>query len=315
MDELKKNIAENYHQFDVLQLIDIIRENFPHENVFFETDPSLAFPPSDVSSIDVSGAQQMTIRLPMMNLLGITTTLPIGLTDYANRDRKGSEPLQAFLSIIQNRIHYLWIGALRKYNIWRGGGGPAMQIFERLSARSLEQFEDYNLCWLSAFSRRVRSADDLRRVVQSMWKGIPVRIEENVGRWTTVETRRPLGYKQRLGKCAIVIGSKIFDRTSKIRISLGPVDINTYKSLLPNLSNNRLLKNVLSLYINEPLICELEVSCYQRDLDSAALEGSSTCRSKDVEGLGRTMRLGRGGDHGGKVHRYRTIILEKFGGS
>jgi type VI secretion system protein ImpH len=307
VDDLKKKLAEDYHQFDVLQLIDIIHELFSGEDIFFETDSSLAFPPSDVSSLNIRHPQQISISLPMMNLLGITTPtpLPIGLADYANRDRKGSAALQSFLSIMQNRIHHLLVEAMRKYNIWRDAGSPAMRLFEKLTARSLEQFEGYDLFWLSAFSNKTRSADTLKRIIQSIWKDIPVSIEENVGRWTTVENRRPLGRDLHLGRSAIVIGSKIFDRTAKFRISLGPVDINTYKSLLPGLSNNCLLKNILSRYINKSLICELEVLCYQRDLDLATLEESSSL-PQEVGGLGRTMRLGRSEDDA--VHSYRTVI-------
>lgn len=315
VDNLQKYITENYHQFDILQLIDIVRELFSSEKVLFETDPSFAFPPSDVSALDISDPRQVKIRLPMANLLGITTPLPIGITDYVNRDRKNSEPLQAFFSIMQNRIHRMWIDALRKYKVWREAGNPAMQIFEKMSARSLEHFEDYDLFWLSAFSRRTRSADDLKRIISSIWKDIPVRIEENVGRWTTVENRRPLGHGLRLSKCAVVVGSKVFDRTAKIRISLGPVDINTYKSFLPNLSNYRLLKNILSQYINEPLICELEISCYQCDFDMARLgsgEAGGSDKSKNSVELGRTMILGRRRNLDNTIHRYRTVIFEKF---
>jgi type VI secretion system protein ImpH len=312
VDDLNENITENYYRFDVLQLLDILREDFSNKRVFFETDPSLAFPPSDISSININDPKLAKVRLPMMNLLGITTPLPIGLTDYATRDRSGSGSLHAFLSIMQNRIHHLWIDVLRKYKIWRDAGNPAMKIFEKLAARSLEDFEVYDLFWLSAFSCKTRSSDGLKRIIQSIWKDIPVRIEENIGRWTTVENRRPLSHGMRLGGCAIVVGSKVFDRTAKFRISLGPVDVDTYTSLLPHSSNYRLLKNILSLYINEPLICELEVSCCQRDLDLARINGPSG-KSNGVGGLGRTMVLGRGGD-GGKdeVHCYRTVVFEKF---
>jgi len=310
IDNQKENIVDNYHRFDVLQLLDILQEEFSDVNIFFETDPSFAFPSSDIGAVKINNPRQAAISLPMMNLLGITTPLPIGVSDYAGRERKGSEPLKAFLSIMQNRIHHLWIDALRKYKIWRNAGNPAMQIFERLSARALEQFEDYDLFWLSAFSRSTRSAGDLKRIIKSIWKEIPVRIEENVGRWTAVENRRPLSRGLRLGSCAVV-GSKVFDRTAKFRISLGPVDIDTYKSLLPNLSNNRLLKNILSLYVNEPLICELEVTCYRRNLDPARLGEDPA--SQKTGGLGRTVILGRRGDEDNTVHRYRTIIFEKFG--
>jgi len=310
VDDLNENITENYYMFDVLQLLDIIREN-SNKRVFFEADPSFVFPPSDINAINTNDPKQVTVRLPMMNLLGITTPLPIGLTDYAIRDRKGSGPLSAFLSIMQNRIHHLWLDALRKYKIWRDAGNPAMHIFEKLSARLLDRFEVYDLFWLSAFSRKTRSADDLKRIIRSIWTNIPIQIEENVGRWTTVENRRPLSHGLRLGGCAVVVGSKVFDRTAKFRISLGPVDIDTYTSLLPHSGNYQLLKNILDLYINEPLICELEVSCYQRDLDLARL-GGSLSKPQNTGGLGRTTVLGRGAGGGDKIHRYRTVIFEKF---
>ena len=310
MENKNKTVAENFHRFDLLQLLDIIGEDFSDENIFFETDPSFAFPSSDVGAVDISDPRKATIRLPMMNLLGITTPLPIGLSDYAGRDRKGSEPLQAFLSIMQNRIHHLWIDALRKYKIWRGAEAPAMRIFEKLSARPLEQFEEYDPFWLSAFSSSTRSADSLKRIIQSIWKNTTVRVVENIGRWTAVENRRPLGGGVRLSGSAAVIGSKVFDLTAKFRVSIGPADIDTYKSLLPDLSGSRLLKNILSLYINEPLICELEVSCRRRNLDLARL-GENHANQK-IGGLGRTITLGRQGDEDDTIHSYRTVIFEKF---
>jgi predicted component of type VI protein secretion system len=116
-----------------------------------------------------------------------------------------------------------------------------------------------------------------------------------------------------LSKCTVVIGSKVFDRTAKIRISLGPVDSNTYKSFLPGLSNYRLLKNILSQYINEPLICELEISCYRGDFDLAGLgSGGVPDKSNGVGGLGRTMILSRCRGEDNTIHRYRTDIFEKF---
>jgi predicted component of type VI protein secretion system len=122
-----------------------------------------------------------------------------------------------------------------------------------------------------------------------------------------------LGRELRLGGCAVVIGSMVFDRTAKFRISLGPLDIDTYRSLLPDLNNYLLLRNILCAYINEPLICELEISCYLRDLDPARLAESSN-KPEKTGGLGRTTVLGRKRDGNGddEIHRYRTIIFEKF---
>jgi type VI secretion system protein ImpH len=121
-----------------------------------------------------------------------------------------------------------------------------------------------------------------------------------------VENRYSLGRGLRLGRCA-AIGSKVFDRTAKFRVSLGPLKVNTYKSLLPNSSNSQLLTNIIYLYINEPLICELELVCYQRDLDPTRLGGASD-EPKDGGGVGRTVVLGRYRREDDRVHRYRTTI-------
>jgi type VI secretion system protein ImpH len=319
--DLASWVEENFYQFDMVQLVEVIREildrtsgdvydnahNDIHHDIsndsprnpriFFEADPSLAFPPGDVSFVKI-GKSQATARLPVLNILGASSPLPVWFLDYVCKGGHGADSLQNFLSIMQNRLHKLWVDAHLKYNIWSDNGNPAKRIFEKMSARSLGQFEDYDLFCLGAFSGRAKSADGLKLLIKSIWKDIPVRIEENIGRWTPVENLRPLGRGPRLGINAAA-GSKIYDCASKFRVSLNAIDIDTYKTFMPDEYNCTLLKKIIRLYIDEPLICELEITCNQRDLEPARI---GEC------GLGRTAALGRAGGGDAGIHRYRTVF-------
>jgi type VI secretion system protein ImpH len=288
--DLAREIEYKPYSYDMTQLVKIIEDVFGE--IFFEVDPSLAFPPSDVSFVKID-KRQVTVRLSMMNILGASSPLPIWFSDYVCRGGAGAEVLRDFLSILQNRLHAMWVRAHLKYNLWSDNANTAKWIFEKMSARRLEQFENGDLFLLGAFSRRVKSVDGLKQIIKSVWKDIPVTIIENIGRWTSIQNRYPLGHNIRLGVGA-VIGSKVYDRTAKFRISLGPLDIDTYKSFLPDGHNYQLLKNMICLYIDEPLICEVEIICRRCHFNPAQIGKS---------GLGRMVILGNGGDD---IHRYRT---------
>ena len=337
-------LEEGFYSFDVLQLVNVINEVLEGGNngsdggngnsggIFFEADPSLAFPPGDVGFVEISGCgnnchngndnsggnnchgdsyhcnnndnvcvRQATVRLPVMNLLGSSSPLPMKFSDYIARGKPDAGMYRDFLSMMQNRVHTLWIDAHRKYALWNNGGSVAKSIFQSMSALTAEQvrFFDGALARFGAFARGARSASGLKELLRSIWKDIPVRVEENVGRWTSVDNARPIGGGFRLGRCAA--GTKVFDRTSKFRVSLGPLDYGTYKTFLPGEGNRQFLQKILSLYLNEPLICELEISCRQSDLAPARTGGEPEGR------LGRTTALGRPAEDG-RVHRYSRSI-------
>ena len=312
-DNLIDELENNFYAFDAAQLIEVLREvcsSAPDDvsgdvsntrgQIYYESDPSLAFPPGDAGRVKVNG-NRAAVCLSPAGLLGSTTPLPAWFSDYVCRGGAGAEPLRRFLSIMQNRLHTLWVSAYTEYSLWHGGGNAARMIFERLSARSLDAFDVYDFFWLQAFSRRARSTANLTSLIKSVvCKDISVHIEENVGRWTKVENRRALGKNLRLDSRAAA-GEKIFDRTAKFRVRLGPSDFNTYITLLPNARNNQLLKNIILMYINEPLICELEISCKIQDLKQAQLGEQSNK-------LGRTMLMGKSKNGDTKIHRYRIII-------
>ncbi len=129
---------------------------------------------------------------------------------------------------------------------------------------------------------------------------IHINIEENAGRYAAVSNTQPLGGATRLGRNAFV-GTSVYDRTAKFIITIGPLDFRTYESFMPGESNCLLIKEILSLYINEPVICEVSVTCKLCDLPRARLgRGEAGGGNK----IGRTAALGTkdAGDRDGRPY-------------
>jgi len=315
-DGLINLLERECYSFDIPQLVNVIKEILEDVDggnsgnggnigrIFFESDPSLAFPPSDIGFVEICGAKQATVRLPVMNLLGSSSPLPMKFSDYITRGKPDAGMYRDFLSMMQNRIHTLWLDAQRKYALWSNSGEVARSIFESMAALTAEQVEFFDgaLAHLGAFARGTRSASGLKQLLQSIWKDIQVRVDENVGRWTSVDNAAPLGRGPRLGRCAA--GDKVFDRTSKFRVSLGPLEYDVYKTFLPGEENCQFLQKIITLYLNEPLICELEISCRQSDLAHARIGGKEPREGS----LGRTAALGKLAGEDERVCRYRVVV-------
>jgi len=279
-------IEREYYTFDIEQLVDVINEIFDdggggRGRVFFEADPSLAFPSSDISSVSIDAREGLAVvTLPVMNLLGVSSPLPIKFSDYITRDSPDADFYRDFLSIMQNRLHGLWLDAQRKYAHWGAAASVAGAVFE---------------------SMRAGGSASLKLLIRSAWSGIAVSVEENVERWALADNVRALGDGLRLGRNAIA-GTRVMDRTSKFRVSLGPLEFEMYRTFLPGEGNyTRLQGMVASCLRGELLVCELEVLCRQGSLSPART--GEVCEGR----LGRTMRLG-GPAADGRVHRYRVLL-------
>jgi len=305
--ELIETLEREFYSFDALQLVAVIEELLEDGGrIFFEADPDMSFPPSDAGYVKIDGGA--TVRLPIMNLLGSSSPLPAEFSDRIARGGRGAEMRTEFLSVMQNRLHALWIDACRgafrdastplrdastplsgPERSRRAGIPPVEKIFKFMTGLPTDKtgFFGSAPCGLWHLSNRTRSAQGLKELLYAAFGGIPIIIEENVGRYASVSNAKPLGGAARLGRNAFA-GTRVYDETAKFRLILGPLDRRTYESFMPGGSAARLLDEILSVYLNEPVICELSVACLIRDLPGARLgaEGSGGT-------LGRTAALGK----------------------
>lgn len=218
--------------------------------------PDLGFAPASLASAvreAPSGRTRLDVRF--FGLWGPNGPLPLHLTAQA-RERllNHKDPtLARFADLFHHRLLLLfyraWAQAQPAVQLDRpaqdrfadfvgaliGVGGPAW--------RGRDAAPDHaRLAFAGVLSRQVRNADGLAHLLSGFLQR-PVRVEPFAGQWMALPNAersrlggRFLGRSQRatalLGSGA-VLGSAVFDRQHHMRIHIGPLDLQTFKSLLP----------------------------------------------------------------------------------
>jgi type VI secretion system protein ImpH len=117
----------------------------------------------------------------------------------------------------------------------------------------------------------------LRAVIRS-YVGVPVRVQQFVGRWRDLEpedTTR-LGRRQQsnvLGENA-VLGTRVWDQSGAIRVTLGPLTAAQYRDLLPNGTALAPLRDLVRLYVGPALDVSYQLVLRASETPSARLDGS-----------------------------------------
>jgi type VI secretion system protein ImpH len=137
-------------------------------------------------------------------------------------------------------------------------------------------------------SGHVRNREGLEALLGQVLD-VPVRVVENVGRWTTLRQRPGIGgsagRRLQLGRGGVV-GGRVFDVAGKFRVVLGPLDLTTYQALRPDGPKARLLRAAVALYLHDALDYDVELRLDPSEMTPATL---SDRRSR----VGSTARLGR----------------------
>lgn len=127
--------------------------------------------------------------------------------------------------------------------------------------------------YVAAIRGRPRSAQWFARVVEDYFK-VPARTTEFVGQWMSVPPaeRTRLGLKHAaLGKSALC-GGQVWDRQSRIRLTLGPMRKNRLLEMLPGAPGHRNLARLFRLMQGLAYDCEVRLILDRRDITGAWLQ-------------------------------------------
>jgi type VI secretion system protein ImpH len=116
-----------------------------------------------------------------------------------------------------------------------------------------------------------------------------VEIREFVGSWIDLEAddRARLGGRSMCLGRTTILGRRIFDRTGKFHVQLGPVPYEVMRRLLPGGDLNQRLYAVVKLVTARPEECEAEITVAADDAPGLRLTRGAR------QGLGRDTWLGR----------------------
>lgn len=292
-----------FNFFQVVRLLEILEPDAPgpgetneRERIELLPSPALVFPPTDVKRIERLDAGRIRLRVTFHGLYGIDSPLPYYFYERLATEAPETDTLREFLDIFNHRFYAFLYRAWKKYrpalHHRPDGSDAASRRFLALTGLGTPHAADevpgppLRLAALAGLmGPRTRNAAGLEALVRDVFDGVPVRVIENVGRWVPMPTRQGLGGRLRLGENTTV-GERVYDRSGKFRLCLGPMDVEQYLAFLPGGDEAKALARLVRLYAPDPLDFDVELRIRSEDLPETRL-GAPSAR------LGLTTSAGR----------------------
>jgi type VI secretion system protein ImpH len=285
---------QKYHLFHALRIIEARFSDAPRlgesrraaqDQVRLGQEPELAFPPSTIAAFTPPAAgkpARLTNRF--FGLFGPHGPLPLHLTEYA-RDRLRNHrdgALVAFANILTHRLMGLfyraWASAQpapsfdregvdpleRKVAALAGFGGHEMDRADLMPDLSKRHFAGH-------LANGSKHADGLVSILSAFFQA-PVQLQQFVGSWLDLEPsdRWQLGARAGLG-FSTSVGTRVWSRSSKFRVRVGPVDIDTYRRLLPGRGALERMEAIIRNYVGEAMDWDVNIVLRAEDVPRSAL--------------------------------------------
>jgi type VI secretion system protein ImpH len=254
----------------------------------FSTHSSLAFPPTEIYSMEerLDSPPRMTVNF--FGLVGTLGTLPTRYSELTNERVAARDfTLRDFLDIFNHRFLSLLYRAWEKYRFpvayGRGGADPFQGYLLNLiglgtnGLRNRQPFPDQALlCYEGLLSQFPRSASALCQILRHYFE-IQAEIEQFAGGWRPLEPgSRTLLDRQRtpseqLG-IGFVLGDEVWDQQTVVRLRLGPMPLAKYKSFLPDGDAFESLRSLCRFFCGEDLDVEAQLVLERREAPRFSLD-------------------------------------------
>lgn len=281
-------LAENPYGFDfhqALRRVEVAFRELPRwgearkpkdEPLRLGQDPSFEFMPSAVRGfIAATDAAKARLTVGFLGLFGTQGALPIHLTEYAReRIRQvGDHTFAAFVDLFHHRMLVLFHRAWAKSravvsrdrpesDAFRTYVGAAFGLGLPTQANADAAPDLAKLHFGGLFAMASRPPDGLRAVLNGYF-GLPVSIREFMGEWLDLhdEDRFRLGYSQRVSSLgrSTVLGRRVFSRSHKFRVVLGPLGDADFAAFLPGTPALSELSALVRAYAGPELNWDLEL--------------------------------------------------------
>ncbi len=278
--------AEPY-SFEFFQAVRLLRRFSPNQNnvglnqpprseiVRFGVHPSLAFPASEIQSLERRPNLPPLMKVNFMGVVGPQGLLPIYYTEMViERIRAKDRTLADFLDIFHHRIISLFYRVWQKYRFQVayeqgegdqfsqyllsliGLGAPALQHRQEIPDASL-------LCYAGILAQQPRTALGLELILLDYF-AVPVRVEQFLGAWYSLDESSQCNLddtffdSQQLGFGAVA-GDEIWDPQSRVRIVLGPLSLQQYLDFLPSGTAFKPLRSLVRFYAGDEFDFEVQL--------------------------------------------------------
>ena len=296
IDRLQKS-PEKHHVFQALRIIEAHYKDAPRlgesrrpseDKVRLAQDVSLAFPPSTLTEfVPPQGKKPGRLHNLFFGFFGPQGPLPLHMTEYArDRLRNHRDPtIVAFANMLTHRLMGLM------YRAW-SAARPAPSF-----DRGNDPFEQKVGALAGHMGKGMRDRDDMPDMARRYFAGhlsagsktpgglvailsaffeVSVNIQEFVGSWLELEPddRWQLGQPAGLGQ-STSLGSRVWSRAAKFRITIGPLTLKDYERMLPGGDSQKRLEAIVRNYVGDTLDWDVNLILAGEEVPRAVLGGST----------------------------------------
>jgi type VI secretion system protein ImpH len=297
--EIESRLRHEPCAFEFFQAMRLLERFFPDrlpvggfglpssEVVRMATHPSLAFPASEIQSLQWDTDQNPLMSVNFMGMTGLQGPLPLWYTEMALQQlRSGDASLRDFLDIFNHRTLSLFYRAWQKYRFGIGyERGDRDTFFVNLLALiglgtpgligHQGIFDEALIFYSGLLAQHQRSQGALEQLLSDYFE-IPVEVDQFIGAWyrlaPDIQCRMDDDEfpSQELGKGA-VLGDETWDQQSRVRIKLGPLSLAQYHEFLPTGSAFKQLQALTRFYSNDELDYEIQLILQREEVPGCAL--------------------------------------------
>ncbi len=306
--DLEARLREQPYAFGFFQAVRLLERLFPEgkpvgrfvnpseEIAHFGSNPSLAFPASQIQSLEWNANKPHQMKVNFLGLMGPVGALPHWYTGLiAERLRANDRTLRDFLDIFNHRFISLFYQAWEKYRFSiayeRGELDRFSHLLLDLIGMGTEGLQERQavpdeafLFFAGILAQRPRSAKALEMILNEYFE-VPVKVQQLLGGWFRLDsaTECRLGDREtpseQLGQGAVA-GNEVWDQQARARIKLGPLSLSQYLDFLPNGSAFQALRGLTRFFSNDEIDFEVQLVLERDEVPACELgsEGDESPR-------------------------------------
>lgn len=245
------------------------------EAVHFRVNPRLGMPASEIQQLEMRDGAPAQMMVNFMGLTGPMGVLPYAYSELIlERARAKDTSLASFLDVFNHRAISLFHRAWQRSHFTVTYASGKRDLFSQylldllglgtpgLSDR--QEIEDEALMhYISLIAMQSRSAVALEQVLADYFE-VPVEIQQFTGAWYGLdsETQCAMNEKDSISSQVgggAVVGDAVWDRQGRVRIRIGPLEMERYNDFLPEGSAYAVLRAITRFFSNDCLDFEVQL--------------------------------------------------------
>lgn len=270
----------------------------------FVVPPSLSFPPTEITSLDLTELDEnrpARMGVAFFGLTGPQGVMPHAYTQHvADRTRARDTAMRDFLDMFHHRLISLFYRAWARHRFVESveSGRPDrlrdhlldLIGFGTKGVQNRSAVRDDSLAYYAGLlAARPRSAAGLAQLVADYF-AVRAVVEQFVGAWRTLATtgRFDVGADSDDGRLGFgVVGDAVWDPQARVRLRLGPLTRRQFDDFLPGGSAHASLVALARLYADEQVGVEAQLVLRRDDVPGVQLGASDI----PTLGLGTWLRV------------------------